>query len=758
MPGLPADKAGVHDGDIILAVDGENTVGLTIRQVVKRIKGPRGTKVNLRMERSGEEEPITIEVIRDAIPIPQMRRYQTGNVGYIRMDDFNHRTADELAGNIRSLVAGGIKGMVLDLRFNSGGLLSQAIAISDAFLPAGVPIVSTTSLNGQTSPRTAGTRVRYNGPLLVLVGPGSASAAEILSGVLQLSGRALVIGETTYGKGSVQTIKELPDGSKLKYTIQEYLLWESRNVPFMPTSIQERGVIPDIHLLEHRQDEDKRVDMMPFPALREEDNENVLHASRLQEAQSSFTLPWLRYWRSREQMRQHQLGAKNFTPDQEAVLVLDLLDRALVKPLDEQLQRMGDKLRLALEPIILQIDDEQALVMQEALSAYDESLIWGNDRQPAAGSLSLRVDGPIQAAAGEEIDIPIYVDSADQSAIGRLFGVVSADRGSPFWKDEVIFGQVEAGGSTKGMLHLSIPPRMPDSTEIFQIDLYQDGDSTVWATIPITMQNYRQGAPHLGYTLTLHQEANPDGIIELDEEVVLALTPKNTGKGATASVVGYAGKEDDAFLQLGEGRFQQDSIAPESDGQPFLIPMHVKSVVQRNGKDKKFPDTSATIRWRMGERFDEGVDGRFGAILLHDLNIPLGTPFEESSSTPPSLVVAGHELADGGHQAKITLQIQDDNLERLVVYVGEILVEQRLRSLRMVGEDKILILPAAQISDATTVTVPVKPGLNVVRFEATDRDEQTNLLAYRFFVPTADGLIVGPASVQTKEASAEAVP
>jgi carboxyl-terminal processing protease len=759
MPGLPADRAGVHDGDVILAVDGENTVGLTISQVVKRIKGPRGTNVGLRMERSGEDDPVLIEVTRDAIPIPQMRRHLAGNVGYIRMDDFNHRTADELAGNIRALANASINGLVLDLRFNSGGLLSQAIAICDAFLPAGVPIVSTSSLRGQTSPRTAGTRVRYDGPLLVLVGPGSASAAEILAGALQMSGRALVIGQTTYGKGSVQTIKELPDGSKLKYTIQEYLLWESRSVPFAPTSIQERGVIPDILLLEHQQDEDKRVDMSPFPALREEDNENVLHATRLKQASASFSLPWLRYYRTRDQMREHQLGAKQFSPDQEGALAIDLLTRALAQPLDGHLQRMGDKLRIALEPVLVAIEEEQAKAMQEALSAYDESLTWGNDRQPVEGSLSLSVDGTMSANAGETVQLTVTVHSNDKAPIGRLFGVVAGDRASPFWKDEVIFGQVEAGGTRAAALQLTIPPRMPSGDELFQIDLYQDGDPRVWATVPVRLSITGQPRPHLGYKLTLHEEDNEDGIIALDENVVLALTPVNTGKGATADIVGYAGKKDDFFLHLGEGRFQQGSIAPESDGEAFLVPLRVKSQVQGAKELKTFDDDHATIRWRMGERFEEGTDGRFGAILIHDLSIPLGKPFEPQSSTlsAPRVELVNIEHEAGQNVAQITVSVTDDNLERLAVFVGEVLEEKRLRSLRLVGEDKIMILPATQLSPETTLTVPVQPGLNVVRLEATDRDELTNIVPIRFFLPVDDDLLIGQVAPAAAHA-AELVP
>ena len=471
MPGLPADRAGIHDGDVILAVNGENTVGLTISQVVKRIKGPKGSKVSLRLERSGSDEPIVIEVTRDAIPIPQMRRYRDGDVGYIRMDEFNQRTADELFGHIRALNANpdAIGGLVIDLRFNSGGLLSQAIAICDAFLPARTPIVSTISATEKRNPALAGSKVAYDGPLLLLVGPGSASAAEILSGALQLSGRALVIGQTTYGKGSVQTLKDLPDGSKLKYTIQEYLLWESRSRPWLPTSIQERGVIPDILLLEHRQEEDQRVDMMPYSALREEDNENVLHGSQIHRATSLFRLPWLRYWRSRDQMRQHQIGAKDFSPDQEAQLAIDMMAAALQQPIEKNLPRSADGLSIALEPVVLSFEDQQAVAMQEALSSFDPELTWGGNRKPVAGSLDVSVAPVAPVKAGENLELQVTVHSRASADIGRLFAVIAADRTSPFWKEELVIGNVPAGESVITTMKLPVPPRQPSSTEFFKL-------------------------------------------------------------------------------------------------------------------------------------------------------------------------------------------------------------------------------------------------------------------------------------------------
>ena len=291
--------------------------------------------------------------------------------------------------------------------------------------------------------------------------------------------------------------------------------------------------------------------------------------------------------------------------------------------------------------------------------------------------------------------------------------------------------------------------------------MYQDGDPTVWATVAVQAQIVGQDRPQLAYRLELAEEETPDGMVSLDERVVLQLTPINRGKTATASIVGYAGKKDDVLLQLEEGRFQQDSIAAESDGAGFAVPFLVKSKAEQDGEMQTFEEDSATINWRMGERFADDIDGRYGAVLLHDINIPIGAPFQPVTMLPPIVTIADIAIDPTGQFAKLTVDIEDDNVERLVVYVAEVTDEQRLRSIRLVGEDKISILPAAQISPKTTVTVPIHTGLNIVRIEVTDRDEMTTQTVARFVVPDAATdpyFLVGPATVAAAGPAASVVP
>ena len=259
MPGLPAEKADVQDGDIILGIDGEKTAGLSLEQAVRRIKGPKGTTVVLTVERKAAPAPVDIPVTRDLVQVITMRAKRVGDVGYVRMDEFNANTFRSLCKDILDLQKPGpMKAFVLDLRFNGGGLLDQARLISDIFLPKGEEIVRTVTSDGQPQIYKSSARQLLDVPMAILTSGGSASAAEILSGALQRDERAVIVGSTTFGKGSVQTIKDLGDGSRLKLTIQEYQLPGG-------VSIQDVGVTPDLRLIQHTVRKDGVIDLCGLP-------------------------------------------------------------------------------------------------------------------------------------------------------------------------------------------------------------------------------------------------------------------------------------------------------------------------------------------------------------------------------------------------------------------------------------------------------------------------------------------------------------
>ncbi len=245
MDGTPAFEAGIESGDFITHVDGESLLGLTLNQAVEKMKGPVGSEIIITIVREGTDEPFDVSIIRDTIKLTAVKTRSEGHTVVMRVSTFNDQTYPNLAEGLKKSIEelGGmdnVDGFVLDLRNNPGGLLTQAIKVSDAFLEKG-EIVSTRGRNVQDSER-------YNAepgdlalgkPVVVLINGGSASASEIVAGALQDHRRAIVVGTKSFGKGSVQTVMPLRSNGAMRLTTARYYTPSGR-------SIQALGVSPDI--------------------------------------------------------------------------------------------------------------------------------------------------------------------------------------------------------------------------------------------------------------------------------------------------------------------------------------------------------------------------------------------------------------------------------------------------------------------------------------------------------------------------------
>jgi carboxyl-terminal processing protease len=239
----PAFRAGIQAGDFITDIDGETVMGMTLSDAVEKMRGKVGTDIVLTIRREGSEGPLEITITRDVIKIVSVRSHIEGNVGYIRITTFNQNTEPGLKKafeDIKKEAGNTLIGYVLDLRNNPGGLLDQAIVVSDAFLDKG-EIVSTRGRNEQDTRRDNATPGDMaNGlPVVVLINGGSASGSEIVAGALQDHKRAIVMGTQSFGKGSVQTVVPLPGNGAMRLTTARYYTPSGR-------SIQAEGIEPDI--------------------------------------------------------------------------------------------------------------------------------------------------------------------------------------------------------------------------------------------------------------------------------------------------------------------------------------------------------------------------------------------------------------------------------------------------------------------------------------------------------------------------------
>jgi carboxyl-terminal processing protease len=240
IDGTPAQRAGIKAGDFITKVNDEPTKDLSLMDAVQKMRGPKGTKVNLTIQREGAADPLQFMLVRDTIKIESVKSKVLENIGYVKLTQFQEATGRDLGKVLKQFKEQKLQSTILDLRNNPGGLLTAAVEVSEQFLPSGKLVVYTKGRESKKDEWFAkGKDQMEDSPMIILVNEGSASASEIVAGALQDYGRAVIVGTTSFGKGSVQTILPLGDGSGLRLTTAKYYTPKGR-------SIQSTGITPDI--------------------------------------------------------------------------------------------------------------------------------------------------------------------------------------------------------------------------------------------------------------------------------------------------------------------------------------------------------------------------------------------------------------------------------------------------------------------------------------------------------------------------------
>ena len=240
LPGSPADQAGILPGDVVLQVDGESIDGLTLEETVAKIRGPKGTAVVLTLSRGGASLPFDVTVVRDTISVSSVLPHlESEGVGYIRLTTFDGTAGENVRTAIAELRDDGAEGLILDLRRNGGGLVTAAVDIVSEFVEEGEVLRWVNAAGEETIETVTGEGTAYDLPLVVIVDGFSASASEVVSGALQDHERAVVVGTTTYGKGSVNLLHTLDSGAGLYVTIARWLTPSGRQ-------IEGSGITPDV--------------------------------------------------------------------------------------------------------------------------------------------------------------------------------------------------------------------------------------------------------------------------------------------------------------------------------------------------------------------------------------------------------------------------------------------------------------------------------------------------------------------------------
>lgn len=247
IQGSPADKAGIKAGDIIVEIDGVPTLGMSSDEAVRKMRGKRGTAVTLTIQREGEEENMVVEVVRDIIKIQSVEyKMLSGDIGLITISEFHGRTQEELKKALSDLQTQGMKGLILDLRNNPGGLLQSAVLASGMFVPRGYPLLIVEDREGKRENIINFVDPLWKGPVVLVVNKGTASGAEILAGILHVHLGAELVGETTFGKGVIQEVFPLSHGGGVIFTVSKYYLSDG-------TDLNGKGLEPDVLVSEEEE-------------------------------------------------------------------------------------------------------------------------------------------------------------------------------------------------------------------------------------------------------------------------------------------------------------------------------------------------------------------------------------------------------------------------------------------------------------------------------------------------------------------------
>ena len=729
MPGRPAEKAGVQDDDLILAVDGESVAGMLMDQVVSRIRGPQGTTVRLTLERKRQASPLEISIVRQNIQVVNVRGWRRGTIGYLQANDFNALLLDDIRREWAKLSAEaeaagtGIEVLVLDLRRNPGGLLDQAKWVTDLFLTRGKEIVRTVERtpDGRDIPRP----VRSSGrqvitcPVAVLTSNNTASASEILAGALQIHNRAITVGSQSFGKGTVQTTRMLSDpenGSQLKLLIQEYRLKDG-------VSIQDVGLTPDLALRRHTVDADGKVDLIPYTQEREEDRDAALSNRNPYTHAGSLALSWLSGPVPPEELRRTNINARDFTPDREAMLLIDLLAEAAATPgfaaraeAARTEERQRDFLIDALRPCVEHRSRIESATLAAALLRAPQPIIWG-EAGAARPILSLSGPGFTEADAGVHTRLRFVATNSGTTAAGQIYALVDADQGSIMWESEAPVGLIAPGATAAFTLNFPTPSRSAGGSERFTVTLRRLGEeSATLASTPVEVAIRSRPRPRLTYTLTV-AEPGGDNALDPGDAATLTMTIRNEGPGASFPLSMSILKDDNPFVSLGgEVLTKLPELAAGAETQRTLT-----LGLAKVARDRAHDGSPVKLAIRIEEVLPDTEDMRNRVVVAHQAVIPVGKPLQPIAIRPPAIRIDGMD-ADAA-SARLRVRVLDDNLRYVSLFQNE---------------DKIDLRPATELAaeDGAHLYAPsldLKPGLNTIRLVAADGDEAVDGLLLRLW-------------------------
>ncbi len=654
MPGTPATRAGLKSKDRIVKIDEEATVNMPLEEAVQRLRGTPGSSVAVWIVREGPKgwkTPKRFDLVRAVIHVDSVEsRMLSGGIGYLRVSNFQSNTCDDIEAALAKLHKDNLKGLVLDLRDNPGGLLQQAVCVADIFLSSGT-IVTTSSNDPEKAERklarAEGTEPNY--PMVVLQNGGSASASEIVSGALKNHDRALIVGERTFGKGSVQVLySDDNDGWALKLTIAQYLTPGD-------ISIQGVGIVPDVEIEPMTVDADDMDLFVDTGYLRESDLAAHLTHSRAHGGQKPAHV--VRYYlpeETRERLREAR--PEDLEENEREDEFLTRFAGELLVQAKHSARR--DLLRDA-DPVI---EATRAKEMARATAELHKlGVDWaeGPDQGASPVAVSVSTDRKDNVGvAGQPFDLQVTVENQGKEPLYQLRATTKSDN-RLFSERELVFGKLMPGEKRSWSTTLGICKtdqssqkrecRLPETLRDRADGIRINFDEEHGHTPPSTEIRTRVDAvevPQFAYTVHVADDGrgNGDGQVQVGELATVYMRIRNVGKGTSKQTVANLRNLSGPGILIHAGRFQLNELKP---GQEAMVAF----------KFEVLPDFHESEAKLEASVVDELLREAGGQKLVIPIAKPDSHPVEPGSGTAVARVSA--EVLESPHPgAKVIAQVE----------------------------------------------------------------------------------------------------
>ncbi|GAX61745.1 periplasmic protease [Candidatus Scalindua japonica] len=645
IEGTPAFRAGLNSGDKIIAIDEDSTINMSLQEAVNKLRGDPSTAVILIVESKKSQTNKSVTLIREIISIPTVSsKLADNNIGYIKVRNFQEDTSEALEEEIEKLTAesGGLKGIILDLRNNSGGLLGQAIAVADKFLSSGMIVVTVEPMGKQKIQKAKKSSKDLDKcPLVVIIDAGSASGAEIVAGALKDNNRAPLIGDTSFGKGSIQQLIDLINsGAALKLTVGKYL------TPNF-TDIQSVGIAPDIQLVQSQVTKDEIILFNENPHFREKDLKKHL------DEHSKGEVPYekVRYLVhiDEEEGENEEEGKEDKIKDEDYYKIPDLekdthVQFARTIILNSNLYGKDDEFLDKLKPIIEDFKKSEDTKIADALHTQGIDWSTGETVSPPTATTKLQLIPPKgEVKAADELKIDISVTNNSEGTMYQLRGMTES-KNLLIDKREFIFGKVEKGETKTASQTIKIPQNSVSRKDELIVKFHEFNKNAP-EDIKSAVSIEALPKPVFSYSYQIIDEGegltgNGDGIIQRGEVLDLVLFVKNIGKGTSEKNIIALRELSQKEVYIERGKMELGELLP-GESKSLKIKLTVRETLEADDFSVDLTIADTTYGTRISGKLEFKVDqnGENGImtptekpLMVMDDSVPIYNG--KSSSTP----------------------------------------------------------------------------------------------------------------------------